>query len=262
MKKIFLTLVSVGISLSAMAQLSTGEQTARSIRTGNRAQAGDYGLYVGADLEYIQLENAPGTSVDFLPLVNLKYMYSNNIEIRLGIDLNKYSQNAKGEIKEGNKTYEVQDKTVSVDHAIYPGIAYHFAKSNILDVYAGAELPLGYERTNETIVSDGDNDFNKRTKFAFNIGLGGFVGLQAYVANLPIAVGVEYGIFSRFDLGLKYKNVSKEGKGSDEETVYFTDPDAQNLLNLNGGAAYDKLSARNGSVGGQLRFTLTYFFKK
>jgi len=260
MKKFLLIVMCVGMSFSALAQISTGNSTSKNIRTGNRAEAGNFGLYIGADLEFIKLSVKDDVTVAPLPLVNFKYMASDHLELRIGLDLNKYSQNAKGDLKVDKKTYEVQNKVNHADHAIYPGIAYHFSNRNILDVYVGAELPLGYERYNLTSKWDGDDGYSIKTKTAFNVGLGGFIGLQAYIGNLPIAIGAEYGIFSRLDTGLKYKNVEKASKESDEKITYSFDPASQNLLDMDG--TYDKLSARNGSVGSQVRFTISYFFNK
>lgn len=47
-KKVFLTAALLcAFSLASFAQLTTGEPSAKKIRTGNRAQAGDFGLYIG-----------------------------------------------------------------------------------------------------------------------------------------------------------------------------------------------------------------------
>ena len=49
MKKFFLllTLFSLGATLTH-AQITTGENTSQVVRTGNRAEKGDFGLYLGA----------------------------------------------------------------------------------------------------------------------------------------------------------------------------------------------------------------------
>ena len=246
----------VVMSYGAFAQLSTGSSTSTNIRTGNRAQEGDFGIYFGTDLKIINLLKDPNVTPNFIPLVNLKYMMSDELELRIGIDLNKTTTNEKWEQKvemDGKKkTIEGQYKEVKADNTILPGIAYHFSSNNILDVYAGAELPLGWERHNVKNKWDGDNGYSKINKTAFNVGLGGFIGLQAYVGNLPLAVGFEYGIYSRWDLNQKYKITSKANADSSETIMYTKE--------LTDGESYDKLSVRKGEIGNQLRFTLTYFF--
>ena len=44
---LLLALLGLG-TVDSFAQLTTGKPSAKVIRTGNRAQAGDFGLYVGA----------------------------------------------------------------------------------------------------------------------------------------------------------------------------------------------------------------------
>ena len=133
-------------------------------------------------------------------------------------------------------------------------ISYHFSRLNILDVYVGAELPLGWETKNYKTVST--NYESQSTKRSFVIGLGAFVGLQAYIADLPLAIGVEYGISSRLDTGLKYKN---EYTTNNQTTItYSPTNDFQHVM---GNGTYDKLKARRGELGSQIRLTLSYYFK-
>jgi len=253
-------LIVASIGSTATAQLTTGSSTAKNIRTGNRASEGDFGLYFGVTLDYLKNVAAPGISPTFLPIVNLKYMYSDNLELRIGIDLNKYKEkvSASEKDKDANKTYKLADKEDYADIAIYPGVAYHFAKTNILDVYAGGELPLGYKKHTLLNQWDGSNGYQSMSRVAYNVGLGGFIGLQAYIANLPIAVGFEYGLFVRWDLGLKYKNKIKANAESDPVVSYSTDPSS--FKNIGGYVNMDKMNAHTNMIGNQLRLTITYFF--
>ena len=124
-------------------------------------------------------------------------------------------------------------------------------------LYVGAELPLGWDSYTRATVNDTYS--NTRTKRAFVLGLGAFVGLQAYIADLPLAVGVEYGISSRLDAGLKYKNVTV----SDNTTTTTYTSNYNDLPNVAGynSDSYSKLAARKGEIGGQIRVTLSYYFK-
>jgi hypothetical protein len=258
MKKVFLVLMSVAICHSAIGQISTGESTSTSVRTGNRAQEGNFGLYVGAVAEFPMADYSEG-AVRFLPLVNLKYMYSDKMELRLGIAMGRHSETVNGAVEGAteDESLNVQEKEINANFSLYPGVAYHFSKSNILDVYAGAEVPLGYDRVNNTTRFDESYNITQRT--SFNVGLGGFIGLQAYIANLPLALGLEYGIYSRFDFGLKFKNTSQMNADSDKQVVYWTDDEQ---VNLGQGVEFKKLSARKANIGSQVRLTLTYFFNK
>ena len=85
-----------GFSIS-YAQITTGKPSSKVIRTGNRAQAGDFGIYLGATSDMVQ---AFDKDVNFsaLPLINFKYMVTNQLEARLGLELYKTSKTLKGEV--------------------------------------------------------------------------------------------------------------------------------------------------------------------
>lgn len=257
---LFLALaVSLGTTVS-YAQITTGKPSSKVIRTGNRAQAGDFGLYVGATSNMFKDMFDKDVKLEALPLINFKYMTSNQFETRIGIEIYKSSERLKGDMliagEEGDKTTALSDKYAKSQAMIYPGIAYHFSKRNLLDVYVGAELPLGW--SSDRRLSEGDDMSNSVTKSSFVIGLGAFIGLQAYIANLPLAIGVEYGLSSRFDAGLKYKYEST----AEGETQTYYAPDLSAFKNLQTNAErFDKLKAKKGEIGSQFRLTLTYYFK-
>ena len=255
---LLLALLGLG-TVDSFAQLTTGKPSAKVIRTGNRAQAGDFGRYVGATSNMFKDLFDSDVKINCLPLINLKYMVSDQFETRLGIELYKTSERIKGDLHsfEENAAPVFGDSKFANSSALfYPGIAYHFSKRNLLDVYVGAELPIGWDSTRN--IEEGDDWKQKTSKNSFVIGLGAFIGLQAYIANLPLAIGVEYGISSRFDTGLKYKSEMTDEDGT--QTLYSTD--ITSFPNLNpGDEQYDKLKARKGEIGSQFRLTLTYYFK-
>ena len=212
---------------SANAQITTGESTSNVVRTGNRAQKGDFGIYFGATTD--MFKNI-GSSVDFsaLPLINLKYMGTDKLEYRLGIEWWKKSET--NEIEYEGKSNELT--TSESSFMFYPGVAYHFNNRNLLDVYVGGELPFGFGGEG---TDDGDTDASFSN---FQIGLGAFIGLQAYIANLPLAIGVEYGISTQ------YKTVSDGSMSQDNMTISYQKD-----------ASYSKWV-----LGHQVRFTLSYYF--
>lgn len=253
--------MSLGGAIAANAQLTTGEPTSKVIRTGNRAKAGDFGLYVGATTSMFGNIFNDDVEITPIPLINFKYMTSNHFELRVGLEAYKLSEKLNGEITYDNSVTTSKNKYGENTLMLYPGFAYHFSKLNILDVYVGAELPLGWDAsTYKTTTAFGDGSMsNTTTKRAFVLGLGAFIGLQAYIADLPLAIGLEYGISSRLDAGLKYKNVNV----TDNTTTTTYSPDVEAFKNLNtyGDVDYSKLAARRGEIGGQLRITLSYYFK-
>ena len=229
--------------VAANAQITTGESSAQVIRTGNRAEAGNFGLYLGATASMFKnLMDFEGTEVKALPLMNFKYMMSDKVEARLGLEwwTSSTTNKRNGENSNGDDI-KTKYKTKETNKYLTPGIAYHFSSDNILDVYVGAELPFGWGGNITKTVADydgKDNDVDDKTKTnSFKVGLGAFVGLQGYIANLPLAVGVEYGISS-------LKDVNSYTTVTNEEQEYKI-----------------KNKAGDWTVGHQARLTLTYFFK-
>ena len=270
MKKIVLFLMGVGcIGLTAMAQLSIAEPTSSVIRTGNRAEAGDFGLYMGAQTSiFRKMFDRSFDLSGTLPLINLKYMQSDEIELRFGIELYRSSHRLKGSGRDsiGNRQRNFSDniKEVEARHFFYPGIAYHFSSSNLLDVYVGAELPFGWDKysftdewtNNLTNPVFNNSGFLSMQRTSWHLGLGAFIGLQAYVANLPIAIGFEYGIAAMYDFNLKTRYELRSP--NNRPVVSYTPDDDFFKYDIFGG--YDKLNARKSIIGSQLRFTVTYFF--
>lgn len=221
MKKLllFVAFLFVG-GMVAQAQISTGESTASVFKTGNRAEKGDLGIYLGATTSMLgDLINSEA-SFTALPLINLKYMNTDKVETRLGIEWWKRSET----IDESNE--------YATNFMLYPGLAYHFSKSNILDVYVGGELPIGWGYAGQ------DGDGFEYGYGDFRIGLGAFIGLQAYVCNLPLAVGLEYG------LSTLYHTVGDGRFTEDGMTIEYADVDSKRW-----------------TLGNQARVTITYFFK-
>lgn len=261
MKRFLLAgLFAIVASGTMFGQLTQGEPTAKKIRTGNRAEAGDFGLYLGVSSDMFKNIFKDDIEISPLPLVNFKYMMTDQWEARIGVEFSKTKEKIGGDALIGSEeTVDYNCKQVVSDNRISPGFAYHFSRHNILDVYAGAELPFGWTR-NSVYGEDDESSFST-TKNGFQIGLGAFIGLQAHIADLPLAIGVEYGISTMFDSGLKYKSKYKDG--NTEQTSYSPDLDSfsesfKGNIDYNN---FDSLKARRGEVGNQFRITLTYYFK-
>lgn len=234
MRKIsFLLLMLCASCMIGHAQITTGESSSQVIRTGNRAQKGDFGLYMGGTSTIFKgLSDVD--DFQFLPLINVKYMFSDKLEGRIGIEWWKKSDTTEQEVEEGD---DIEITTSESSMLFYPGIAYHFSNTNLLDVYVGAELPFGWGSNGW---DDGEDD---ESASHFRIGVGAFVGLQAYIANLPIALGVEYGLSTMYNT-VSDGTLTKDGMTIDAEKGVMKDN-----------------SNSSWKLGHQARFTLTYFFK-
>lgn len=262
-----------GHALPAVAQMTTGKPSSKVIRTGNRPEAGDFGIYLGMTSEMFNGIIDKELQMQALPLINFKYMVSDQFEARIGLELYKTSSTLKGnytqDIGEQSFSLPASTRNSNSNAMFYPGVAWHFSTKNILDIYVGAELPIGWDSstsldesgTVEMLGETGDYisiiSSHSTTKRSFVIGLGAFVGIQAFIADLPLAIGAEFGISSKFDTGVKYKHV-EEVTGNDTQTYYSSAiEDLPGYTNTQ----YDSLKARTGEIGGQFRFTLTYYFK-
>jgi len=260
MKKIVLFLTAFFAFICvAQAQITVGEPYSTKVKTGNRPQAGDWGLYIGPSysevLSLIDWANKK-KAVDMvrgLPLINVKYYMSDNLEIRGGIQyfnvVEKYKGTTLASSSINNKSEDFFEKHSDALFRFIPGVAYHFNSKNIMDVYVGGQLPLGCDIDKQEI---GNYYINNQSRTPFVIGIGAFVGLQAFVADLPFSIGLEYGLSGLWKIGDKIKNEVKNGNNS-TQTFYTkvdnTDP-----------TQFEKLNCHRFEVGNDLRLTFTYYF--
>lgn len=243
MKKLFCLLtLCFGIAV-ADAQITTGESTSKVIRTGNRAKAGNFGLYVGGTTDMFRNLGDGDVHFSAIPLINLKYMKTDRLEYRLGIEWWKKSSSTEDQIPSGElddngdpKTKKYETSTSKSQFTFYPGVAYHFSNKNLLDVYVGGELPFGWGSYSK---NEDDDDMSTSN---FRIGLGAFIGLQAYIGNLPLALGVEYGVSTM------YSHVGDGSFTKDGMTIDFDK------------APIEDHSESKWELGQQVRFTLSYYF--
>lgn len=198
MKKfLFSMLACVLFGASAFAQISTGEPNSNVIpRTGNRPVKGDFGMYIGGSVSQIMdLVDYCKTRGDEgywgLPVINLKYYMTDRWEMRMGFQfackLNSTSQ-------DGFKTVKNENYT-----RFLPGVAYHFNTNNILDVYCGAQIPLGWQASSNKVSYEKNS--SKELNGLFVAGAGVFLGLQVFIADLPVAIGVEGGYSGLLKVG-------------------------------------------------------------
>ena len=263
MKKLFVLMACLAFAgaLHAQSLLTKGNPYATNVRTGNRPGAGDWGLYIGPSYsEVMDLVDCFGnfTNLDIvrgLPLVNIKYYTSDNLEFRGGIQYYKRGFHAKGnEILTPTTDKEHSMKESEWFFRLIPGFAYHFSPRNVLDVYAGASLPLGFEGStykDEYANPDAVNGVLNQYRKSLCVGLEAFIGLQAFIADLPVSVGFEYGLSGMFHTGQKVKTEVYDAVNNTTQTTYqlLGDP-----------TDYKDLKANSGVFGSDLRLTITYYF--
>lgn len=245
MKKFFALVAAALMSATSFAQISDATPSAPTLKTGNRPDQGTWGLYMGVTSNMIKDWSDNDITLRSMPLLNIKYMCTDNWELRTGLMISKKKSFMKGEVDD----YNSKAKTVTAENMLTPGFAYHFGKNNILDVYTGAEILLGWKRDTTKESGEGSDDYSKTMKHpTFNTGVGAFVGLQAFIGHLPLAIGCEYGISNTFDFGDVTK-VSVESNGNKNDYV------------MHDGTQFDSMKNRKGEWGSQFRLTISYYFK-
>jgi hypothetical protein len=277
MKKFLWFALMASFVMTAAAQITEGAPSAKKYATGNRPLKGTYGLYFGVESELF--DKLPG-KFNVLPIVNLKYMVTDNFEARLGMKFWKQRYSFSG-TNDADDDAGIVDETqkmkyVNAENEFRPGFAYHFTKSNLLDVYAGVEGVIGWRRSQVNISKwtfDGESGYNKARNASVTLGAGAFIGLQAFIARLPLAIGFEYGISAKWDGGLKTRTATKPDNDTDETVTYTVDAatndPAWNAWATAGPATlgqktgvFDHMKARKGAWGNQIRFTLSYYFNR
>lgn len=283
MKRLFFTmalcLAFVGF---AQAQLSQGETYSTKIVTGNRPTMGDWGLYFGPSyaeiVDFVESAWTQGEKAYGLPLINLKYYLSDRLEMRMGLQYNGHKSTMNGNFTRdydeiysfedehfGTRTLMESEKSYTRRFRLSPGIVYHFSPKNVLDVYVGATIPFGTDTDGYLSESEdylmltsesGSHTLqkidskNNMTYSSFVIGVGGFIGLQAFVADLPVALGFEYGLTGMLRTNDKTYHVTTDSSGN-TQSYYTTDGSSIH---------FDSVSTSSKYMGSDLRFTVTYFF--
>lgn len=247
MKRVSLLILCMcGFGLMSFAQLSTRENVPSVIRTGTRPQAKDFGIFIGPSISEIKDIVDKDIKWKGMPLVNFKYYFKDQLEGRIGLQFSKTREKSDGDLLAGGSAKTIE---MSSYNRITPGIAYHFSSKNVVDVYVGANVPLGWDR--KRFVNNAGRDKNEVSQNIIVVGVGGFIGLQWFVADLPVALGLEYGFYAQSQTGLKFKHVVREDDVT--QTYYTSSKDGQ---------AYDNLKENKFEAGSDLRITLSYYFKK
>lgn len=264
MKKIATLLILLCTVVGASAQISTGQSTSSVLKMGNRPTAGDWGIYVG--IAYSDFESIFATDMSFegFPLVNVKHYLNDNLEARFGLQLQGVTTTISSESEYDLESVTLNSKYKSsvsdATRRFRPGIAYHFSNKNLLDVYVGAEIPFGWNKSTVTYQEvEGSSEyesFNKEiSNSPFFIGVGAFIGLQCFVADLPLAFGIEYGLLGIKEFGYDKTKVVSFDEDGNKQTQYYSSSTGS------GDGTFDSLKSSRKSFANDARFTITYYFK-
>jgi hypothetical protein len=265
MKKILPLIISLlfVLNLTGYSQLSDRVNSPNTFKVGTRPVMGNMGLYFGLAYNEIEYWFDHDLTYTGLPIVSLKYYMTDNNVIRIGIQTSRTTEKTTGTVDplvDGSTLTEKNYVNNSSRFLFSPGYEHHFTSSNILDVYVGALLPLGWKGesyTDDESYSGGNYAHYSRSYLSFTYGYEAFVGVQAFVADLPLALGLDFGIAGLGHLKTKYKHVvqNKVGAVTTNQTFYTTDANAT-------GVRYKDMKSSDSKFQGNIRITIAYFFKK
>lgn len=237
MKKTILFVALLGIASAASAQLSTRENQDTRYKFGGRPVAGDMALTFGLTINNASFGDASDSTRSISVwnrlgrgnLITVKKFIQDDIAVRAGLRLYRDSRSLKGELDStaqlGNVLSEVEFKNSTREYMLVPGIEKHFSNSNIFDVYVAGDLYLGFGRDksiNSTTDRQSRTTSTTMTTPYTIVGLGGVIGFNVFVLDLPVSLGVEYGLSAFWQLGNKTKVEVEEASGDSYE--YFTVP--------------------------------------
>lgn len=240
-KLLILVMVLAVVAVESTAQLSTRQNLAFDQPLGNRPQAGDAALQFVLPLVDLSANNGSDaglysgnllSSGDFL---TFKYYNTNDIvwrgAIRIVADnaMTSGTQADSSEVNNINEDFEIQQldyKSTSREFNIAGGVEKHFTNNNIFDVYVGGDAIIGLGKDQTKITEDYFNGdlFEQTATTNTNIfGLAGVVGFNVFVAELPVSIGLEYGLSGKWIFGgkTKVKETADFDGGADYEEEWF-----------------------------------------
>lgn len=251
--KLFLVgLLSFLLPLSVFSQLSDRVNSPSTYNLGTRPVAGNFALQIGSGFQDVMDILDDNKDFEVLPVVALKYYYSNESVFSVALKSKKEKINMNGTFYTPSDDFKyVNNQT---QFMVVPGYEKHFGPANILDIYIGARVPIGWEKdiAKQTI---GTLSYES-TKNSLAYGLDAIIGIQAFIGDLPFAIGAEinYSLLGR--LGDRYKVVTG---GVGARTYYYTD--ATNPV-ISAFDEFADLSVNTMTIEGDFRVNIIYFFRK
>jgi len=286
MKKSLLLFVVFCLAYTTKAQISDRINDESTYLLGARPVQGNFGFYMGLSSVDAMSLYYDSVEVAGIPLVNVKYYYTDKLVFKIGFDVMKKRRSIDGEM-DPNNTYNpgtVANGMIGYKHVetdarwrCQLGVEKHFDLSNIFDAYVGGNLNIGYARsvrTNNINYEGGDYRENEGSSFGATYGGDLIIGINKFIGDLPLAIGVEYGVgFENYGAN-KYKYEYEEVMGgvASSGTYYTSLIEEFDEANQVGGldanqfaqdeVQFTDLKIKRFDVTPLLRFTLTYYLKR
>jgi hypothetical protein len=213
---------------SANAQLSQRLNDNQTFRMGNRPQGGDMALVFGVPITNgnaaLGIWNGL-SSGNLLTFVN--YSDDQNA-MRMGVRISNSSTTSNGKSDTAdfptNMFEEAKYGIRSTTVLLAPGWEHHYSNKNLFDVYSAIDVLAGFNTekavSNELYINGDMRDFKATTR-TIQVGAGAVIGISAWISNLPVSVGLEYGWSVLWNLGGATSVKEDIKMGSNETSVEY-----------------------------------------
>ncbi|HNW90408.1 MAG TPA: hypothetical protein PKN48_12145 [Bacteroidales bacterium] len=265
---LILILVSVLFTNVAFAQLSTRTNDSSIVRLGARPVADDMSLSFSYPF---MVDGQWGLGLkdsilQFDDYITYRYYLTDNIVLKIGMMYYKSSAHTVGTTIDTAllAISNNEGKLSEYRYGIVPGAEYHFGKSNIFDVYMGGNLCLGFGNKvniNNMELVNGDYSRYKAKQNTTLVGIGGVIGINVFVAHLPLSVGLKYSFNSNWTIGGKthVNTATKVGNIENEQEFYTQANDVFGNPDL---LQYETLKRTLWNTNHDIRVVLNVYFGK
>jgi len=195
-----------------------------------------------------------------LPVVSFKYYLTDKWVLNLGIKSSKSKKVVIGESDSTLNDYKMtsnETRDVESKFLCMVGVEKHFVPTNVWDVYFGARLPFGMVNdvnTSDVTYMNGNYITNEQKRHCFAYGIDTYVGIQMFVADLPLAFSVEVALsgFGYRNDKVKHNEEFNLNGVSGKQEYQTTDGDDYK---------YSSLKVRSFERETDVRLTLNYYFR-
>ncbi len=239
MKKLFVLLPALMVFVTGFGQLSDRENYDQHYKLGARPKAGDAALQFVIPIVNLTANNGSdagtyaGNILSNGDLLTFKYYLTDANVVRAGLRIKTDNFSNSGTVADSSaltipidNLSEFMQKSVSREFNLAGGMEKHFTAKNVFDVYAGGELffGLGKDRTVSNFdYRDGSRSYETRSTNTNILGFGLMTGFNIFVAELPISIGLEYGLTGKWIFGGKTKVSREETVGTEIATAEWVE---------------------------------------
>jgi hypothetical protein len=251
--------------MTAFAQNPAGLTTRQNLpywtyNQGTRPPEGAFGFFLGSTLD--DLRDFSNTNP--LSYLNVRWYKTESLVFRGGLRLmnKKTSLSAEGSNSPGldSPLSALERKSSESQYGISAGVEKHLSQDNMIDIYIAGDIIAGIRRNLDFSLQKpftGDEIEFRSSRRSFDFGFGVGLGFQAFIADLPLALGVEAG-FQAYGSAFQKGNASQKVGSVTTEYQFEVD---ENLDGVDDDK-YTSLSVSRFNLNSGLKFSLCYFFNR